>query len=84
MLLVLWELTDSNGEAEAGIPLKINIIYSRNRNINSNFVNSRNKWRERAKASCFLLNGEEKSFSDTYRQKKRLDNSNLSPFPCGS
>lgn len=63
---------------------KINIIYSRNRTINSNFVNSRNKWRERAKASCFLLNGEENSFSDTYKQKKRLDNSNLSPFPCGS
>ena len=33
-----WELTDSNGEAEAGIPLKINIIYSRNRTINSNFA----------------------------------------------
>ena len=54
MLLVLWELTDSNGEAEAGIPLKINIFYSRNRTINSNFVKSRNEWRERATASCFF------------------------------
>lgn len=26
-----WELTDSNGEAEAGIPLEINIFHSRNR-----------------------------------------------------
>ena len=84
MLLVLWELTDSNGEAEAGIPLKINIFYSRNRTINSNFVKSRNEWREHATASCFFVGWEENSFSNTYKQKRDWILSNLLSFPCGS
>ena len=84
MLLVLWELTDSNGEVEAGIPLKINIFYSRNRTINSNFVKSRNEWRELATASCFFVGWEENSFSNTYKQKKRLDIIQSLVISCGS
>ena len=69
--VVLWELTDSTGVAEAGIPLKINILLSPQPPFNSNSVKFHNKRESCASKMFFLLVGDENLFSSPIPTKKR-------------
>ena len=82
-LFGLWELTDSTGVAEAGIPLKINIFLFPQPPLTLTPPISKGQRRDSCEASCFFVEGGENLFSCHIQQKREIGISNLSSLKVG-
>ena len=82
-LFGLWELTDSTGVAEAGIPLKINIFLFPQPPLTLTPPISKGKGEIAAKRAVFLLKVVKTCFHTTYNKKREIGISNLSSLKVG-